>query len=127
MAVGMRAAEMGPPWMFRLPVPVLAAFSRLMLRRPGIAERATALTADFAIVEFNADRLSDFAAVGVPTLLIDGMATRPYLQKAVAELARTIPGARHVTLEGLTHGATQNRNEYGRPEAVAPVMADFLV
>ena len=68
----MRSAEMGPPWMFRLPVPVLAAFARLMLRRPGIAERATALTADFAIVEFNADRLSDFAAVGVPTLLIDG-------------------------------------------------------
>ncbi|MBK9739267.1 MAG: alpha/beta hydrolase [Actinobacteria bacterium] len=126
MAVGMRAAEMGPPWMFRLPIPVLAAFARLMLRRPGIAERAAALTADFAIVELNADRLSDFAAVGAPTLLIDGTETRPYLQKAVAELAHTIPGARHVRLEGLTHGATQNRDEYGRPGLVAPVMADFL-
>ena len=126
MAVGMRSAEMGPTWMFRLPVPVLAAFARLMLRRPGIAERATALTADFAIVEFNADRLSDFAAVGVPTLLIDGTGSRPYLRKAVAGLAHTIPGARQVTLEGLNHGATQNRSEYGRPDAVAPVMADFL-
>jgi pimeloyl-ACP methyl ester carboxylesterase len=126
MAVGMRAAEMGPPWMFRMPVPVLSAFSRLMLGRPGIAERAAALTADFAIVERNAERLSDFATVDVPTLLIDGTATRPYLQKAVAELARTIPGARQVTLEGLTHGATQNRKEYGRPDAVAPVITDFL-
>lgn len=126
MAVGMRTAEMGPPWMFRLPVPVLAAFSRAALRRPGIAELATGLTADFAVVERNADRLADFAALDVPTLLLDGTATRPYLRRAVAELARTIPGARHVELDGLSHSATQNRKEYGRPDAVAPVMADFL-
>jgi pimeloyl-ACP methyl ester carboxylesterase len=126
MAVGMRTAEMGPPWMFRLPIPLLAAFSKIMLRRPGIADRAAGLTADFAVVERNAERLADFATVDVPTLLIDGSATRPYLQLAVHELARTIPGARHVTLEGLTHSATQNRNEYGRPDAVAPVMTDFL-
>lgn len=126
LAVGMRTAEMGPPWMFRLPIPVLAAFSRIMLRRPGIADRAAALTADFAVVERNAEHLADFATLDVPTLLIDGTATRPYLRKAVAELARTIPGARHVTLEGLTHSATQNRNEYGRPDAVAPLMSDFL-
>ena len=126
MAVGMRAAEMGPPWMFRMPVPVLAAFSRIMLGRPGIAERAAALTADFAIVERNADHLSDFATVNVPTLLINGTGSRPYLRKAVAGLAHTIPGARQVTLEGLNHGATQNRKEYGRPDLVAPVMADFL-
>ena len=43
-----------------LSIAVLAAFARLMLRRPGIAERAAALTADFAIVELNADRLKAF-------------------------------------------------------------------
>jgi pimeloyl-ACP methyl ester carboxylesterase len=126
MAVGMRTAEMGPPWMFRLPIPVLAAFSRIMLRRPGIADQAGALIADFAVVERNAEHLTDFADLDVPTLLINGTSTRPYLRCAVAELARTIPGARHVTLEGLTHSATQNRNEYGRPDDVAPVMSDFL-
>ncbi len=126
MALGMRTAEMGPPWMFRLPVPVLAAFSRLMLGRPGIADRAAALTADFAIVQSNADHLTDFAALEVPTLLIDGTRTRPYLRAAVAGLARTIPDARQVTLDGLAHGATQNRNEYGRPDVVAPVISEFL-
>ncbi len=127
MAEGMRAAEMGPPWMFRLPKPMLAALSRGALRRPGVAERAAALPADFAVVVANAGRLSDFAALDTPSLVVDGTATRPYLRRAAAALAETIPLARHLTLDGLTHSATQNAQEYGHPDVVVQGIADFLV
>jgi len=136
MALAMRLAEMGPPWVFRLPTALLAAASRRMLAaddratstdgRAGLREPARALRADVAIVRENADRLEDFASIDVPTLLIDGTATRPYLRAAVAGLAAVIPGARHAELAGLTHSATQNRAERGRPDLVAPVLGEFF-
>ncbi len=125
-AIGMKAAEMGPAWMFGLPLPVLALASRGMLRDTGRRRMAQALPDDFAIVAANADRARDFAALRARTLLIDGTATRPYLRLAVATLAATIPGATHVELEGQWHSATQNTDEFGHPELVAPVLAEFF-
>lgn len=125
-ALGMKVAEMGPPWMFGLPVPVLALVSRGMLRDPRMRALAQALPDDVAVVRENADRLGDFAAVDVPTLLIDGTATRPYLRTATAALAAVIPGANHVELPGLWHSATQNTDEYGHPEIVAPMLREFF-
>jgi pimeloyl-ACP methyl ester carboxylesterase len=125
MAVAMRIAEMGPPWMFRLPIPLLAMMSRRMLT-PERKPLALALEADVAIIRANAERVDDFAAIATPTLVLDGTATRPYLRKAAAALAAAIPGARRVSLEGLFHAATQNRDEFGSPEAVLPTLLDFL-
>lgn len=125
-ALGMKVAEMGPPWMFGLPVPVLALVSRGMLRDPRMRALAQALPDDVAVVRENADRLEDFADLDVPTLLIDGTATRPYLRRATAALAVIIPGARHVELVGQWHSATQNASEYGHPELVAPVLREFF-
>ncbi len=125
MAVAMRIAEMGPPWMFRMPIPVLALMSRRMLtpeRRP----LALGLEADVAIIRANAERVADFAAIATPTLVLDGTSTRPYLRTAAAALAATIPGARSVSLEGLFHAATQNRDDFGSPDTVVPTLLDFL-
>ncbi|GIG41755.1 alpha/beta fold hydrolase [Cellulomonas phragmiteti] len=136
MAIAMRVAEMGPPWMFRLPTALLAAAARRMLaaddRAPAtegrvpVRELAHALRADFAIVRENADRLEELAAIGVPTLLLVGTATRPYLRTAVDRLTEVVPGARRVELVGLHHAATQNRAERGRPDLVAPVLREFF-
>ncbi len=125
MAVAMRIAEMGPPWMFRLPIPLLAVMSRRMLT-PDRLPLVLGLAADVAIIQANAERVADFAAITTPTLVLDGTATRPYLRKAAAAVAATIPGARRVSLDGLHHAATQNRDEYGSPEAVLPTVRDFL-
>lgn len=125
-ALGMKLAEMGPSWMFGLPVPMLALVSRGMVRKPRMRALAEALPDDVAVVRENADRLGDFAAVDVPTLLIDGTATRPYLRTATAALAAVIPGANHVELPGLWHSATQNTDEYGHPEIVAPMLREFF-
>jgi pimeloyl-ACP methyl ester carboxylesterase len=125
MAVAMRISEMGPPWMFGLPIPLLAMLSRRMLT-PDRLPLVLGLEADVAIVRANADRVADFAAVTTPTLVIEGTATRPYLRKAAAVLVEVIPGARRISLEGLHHGATQNRGEFGSPDAVLPVLQEFL-
>ena len=125
-ALGMKVAEMGPVWMFGLPLPVLTLASNGMLKDPRMKALTAALRADVTVVEENADRIVDFAAISIPTLLIDGSATRPYLRKSVSTLAETIPGARRVTVEGQWHSATQNANEYGHPELIAPLVEEFL-
>jgi pimeloyl-ACP methyl ester carboxylesterase len=125
MALSMRLSEMGPPWMFRLPLRVLAFASRRMLT-DSVRPLVLALPADMAIVRANSDRLGDFAGLAVATLVLSGSATRPYLRSAAAELAAAIPGARSVVLPGLFHAATQNRDEFGSPDAVASVLRDFL-
>ncbi|HEX5335772.1 MAG TPA: alpha/beta fold hydrolase [Propionicimonas sp.] len=125
MAVAMRIAEMGPPWMFRLPIPLLAMMSKRMLT-PEREPLALGLEADVAIIRANAEHVADFAAIATPTLVLDGTATRPYLRKAAAALTATIPGAQRVSLEGLFHAATQNRDEFGSPDAVLPTLLDFL-
>ncbi|HEY3340225.1 MAG TPA: alpha/beta fold hydrolase [Propionicimonas sp.] len=125
MAVAMKIAEMGPPWMFGLPIPLLAVMSRRMLT-PERKPVARGLEADVAIIRASAERVGDFAAITTPTLVLDGTATRPYLRKAAAALTAVIPGARQVSLEGLFHAATQNRDEFGSPDAVAPTLLDFL-
>jgi pimeloyl-ACP methyl ester carboxylesterase len=125
MAVAMRISEMGPPWMFRLPIAILAAMSRRMLttdRKP----LARALAADVAIVSANADRVGEFAGITAPTLVVNGTATRPYLVAGAEALAAVIPGSRRLLLKGQHHGATQNRDQYGHPEIVVAAIQDFL-
>jgi pimeloyl-ACP methyl ester carboxylesterase len=126
MALGMKVAEMGPAWMFGLPVPVLAAFSRGQLRSSRMVSLAAGLGADLAVVRDNADRQGEFAGITAQTLLIDGTATRPYLRAAVAALTHIIPSARHVELPGQRHSVTGNTADRGRPQLVAPVLAEFF-
>jgi hypothetical protein len=59
-------------------------------------------------------------------LVIDGTRTRPYLRDAVEAMAATIPGARRVSIPGADHRATQTRAEWGKPERVAPTLAEFF-
>lgn len=136
MAIAMKVAQMGPSWMFGLPTPLLAAVSRRMLTAddrgepaPGashLRELAHALTADFTVVTENAGTAADFAGITIPTLLLEGTRTRPYLRTAVAALAAELPHARRVELPGLGHGATQDRARWGRPDLVAPHLLEFF-
>ncbi|MBN9241067.1 MAG: hypothetical protein BGO97_15250 [Micrococcales bacterium 70-64] len=136
MAIAMKVAQMGPSWMFGLPTPLLTAVSRRMLTdddrsepAPGashLRELAHALTADFTVVTENAGTAADFAGITIPTLLLEGTRTRPYLRTAVAALAAELPHARRVELPGLGHGATQDRAQWGRPDLVAPHLLEFF-
>jgi len=56
--------------------------------------------------------------IGVPTLVLDGEKTLPFIHPAADRIAQLIPGAQRKTLPGQTHQAS--------PEVVAPVLTEFF-
>ena len=148
LVTAMRAAEMGPSPLLRLPRPVLRFLARRMLAarpraygpvaepgqgtepamltepamvtEPAMRDLAYALRADFAIVAGAADRLAAFRTITTPVLLVDGTRTRPYLRAAVEALARTIPDGRRVSLAGTDHGVTRTESSGGARSAWRP-------
>lgn len=58
------------------------------------------------------------AAVTIPTLVMAGGATFPFIQAAAVALAGALPNGRQRTLEGQTHEVA--------PEALAPVLVEFF-
>jgi pimeloyl-ACP methyl ester carboxylesterase len=135
LVTAMLAAEMGPPIFARMPRPLLRLLTAAMLRStdardpngaPTMRDLAPALRHDFGVVEEQAGRLSEFAAIDAPVLVMAGTRTRPYLRAAAEALSATIGGARLVDLPGLDHGATANVGERGTPSAVAPALHEFF-
>jgi pimeloyl-ACP methyl ester carboxylesterase len=60
------------------------------------------------------------ARIAVPTLLIAGANTFPWLATATEQAAQAVPGARYVSLEGQDHGVLH------RPEALLACLREFL-
>lgn len=58
------------------------------------------------------------ARLAVPTLVLDGGMSYPFMHATASALAKAIPHAQHRTLEGQTHEVA--------PEAIAPVLAAFF-
>jgi pimeloyl-ACP methyl ester carboxylesterase len=135
LVTGMLAAEMGPPWMLKLPRPVLELMTSAMLRmenrRPpanGVAWRTLAPTlhTDGRILADMDGPIARFADVRAAVLLIGGSASRTYLTRALDVLEPLLPNARRVELAGLDHGAANNRDQRGHPEVVAAELRPFF-
>jgi pimeloyl-ACP methyl ester carboxylesterase len=62
-----------------------------------------------------------FAALGVPTLLLGGADSPPFVQESTHAVAAAIPGSRVVRLEGQQHVAMDSA-----PELFAATVLDFL-
>jgi pimeloyl-ACP methyl ester carboxylesterase len=58
------------------------------------------------------------AMVSVPTLLMDGSESFPFMHITATALAKAIPNAQHHTLQGQTHEVAS--------EALAPVLIEFF-
>ncbi|HKY55681.1 MAG TPA: hypothetical protein VJM08_15295, partial [Anaerolineales bacterium] len=58
------------------------------------------------------------AKVSVPTLVMDGSESFPFMHETVVALAKAIPNAQHRTLEGQTHEVDS--------KAIEPVLAQFF-
>jgi pimeloyl-ACP methyl ester carboxylesterase len=59
------------------------------------------------------------ARVSVPTLIMNGGASYPFMRVAAGELAQAIPNAQHRILEGQTHEVA--------PDVLASVLHDFFI
>jgi hypothetical protein len=62
--------------------------------------------------------VDEMSAVRVPTLVLDGGSSPQWIRNAAHQLAKTVRGARHCTLEGQAHAVA--------PEALAPVLGGFF-
>lgn len=73
---------------------------------PAMEAMAHTIPYEFDLVDDgNAMPTARLATIGVPTLAIDGGASPDWARHSVREVASAIPGARHLTLDGQTHGA----------------------
>jgi len=90
---------------------------RLMQRqKPGV------LHADFSACNDYSEGLARAAQVGCPALLILGRRDAMTPARAALEIARAIPGARTVTLEGSGHNLMGEK-----PDEVLDALREFLV
>jgi pimeloyl-ACP methyl ester carboxylesterase len=89
---------------------------------PALEAVAHTLAYDFTImgdtVSGSPLPLRRWAAVTVPTLVMDGGASPAYLRNGVQALVDVLPNARRQTLEGQTHGVA--------PEVLVPVLRQFF-
>jgi hypothetical protein len=58
------------------------------------------------------------ARVAVPTLVLDGSQSFPFMHTTAVQLAKTIPNAQQRTLEGQTHEVDS--------KAIAPTLIEFF-
>jgi hypothetical protein len=135
MVTAMRGSEMGPRWFRALPKALTARFVSMGMKQeakqpareyPTMRELAPTLHYDFAIVSESSGRLDDYRSIRADVLLMGGSKSPAFLKRALDDLARVVPGARRVELDGLDHGASWNSDRRGRPEPVAPVLRRFF-
>jgi pimeloyl-ACP methyl ester carboxylesterase len=139
MVTAMLGAQMGPGFLSAVPRALLVRMCRRQLAKdaavapaPGrvvLPDLVHALSQDFRIVTEQAGGLDDFRAIDpnmTRVLVMAGTRTRPYLRAAADALGGTVPGGRLTLLPGTNHGATQNRDQWGKPQIVADAVATFL-
>ena len=131
LVTGMRAAQMGPAFIRKLPRPLLERMTKAMMDRtdgglPSFRELADTLPYDGRIVDAAAESVDRYAAISVPTLLLGGSKSPAYLKTALAALERTLPDTRRVELRGVDHGVTENADRRGKPELVAAELRRFF-
>jgi pimeloyl-ACP methyl ester carboxylesterase len=86
--------------------------------RPGLEAIAHTLAYDAAIIGDRSRPARLLAAVTVPTLVITGEQSPPFLRNAAHAAAQTLPNGRLAVLPGQGHDIN--------PDATAPAMAEFL-
>jgi pimeloyl-ACP methyl ester carboxylesterase len=85
---------------------------------PGFEAVAPTLAYDLSILSDGVVPVGRAAAVSVPTLLMTGGNTFPFMHESARLLAETMPNAQHRILPGLTHDAPA--------DAIAPNLIEFF-
>ncbi|MBM7783973.1 alpha/beta fold hydrolase [Tenggerimyces flavus] len=135
MVAAMKAAQLGPPALSRLPDFVLRPLVRLGMRAeersaaPGsftMRQAAPTVAGDFRLVREAAGRASRYAEISASVLLLGGGQSPPYLKDGLATLERVLPVRQRVEFPRLGHGGSGNAAQRGNPLTVAGAMRTFL-
>lgn len=119
VAAGRRgdAVELYQTWAVGLPEDVVAQLRHAPFR-PALEAIAHTLAYDAAIIGDLSLPAELLARMTIPTLVITGEQSPPFLRNAAQAVVAALPNAQLAVLPGQTHDVN--------PEATAPVMADFL-
>ena len=135
LVTAMRGAEIGPAFFRALPKALTARLVEMGMAQeakrpagtyPTMSELAPTLHADFAIVTASSGRLDDYHSIRAEVLLMGGSKSPAFLKRALADVARVLPGAKRVELDGLDHSASWNSDVRGHPEPVASELRRFF-
>jgi len=135
LITAMRGAEMGPGWFRALPKALTARLAMMGMAQeakkaagpyPTMRELSSTLHAEFAIVTESSGRIDDYRSIRSEVLLMGGSKSPVFLKRALADLARVLPGARRVELAGSDHAASWNSDVRGHPEPVARELRRFF-
>lgn len=135
LALGLKAIQMGPPIMARMPHWLLKAGTRMMMAREDkkaregdvtMRELAPTLHYDTQLL-IESEDLRRFRDIKAKVLLMSGERSPDYLKTAVTALEKTLPNlAGRVDLPGVAHGGSSNRNRGGKPKIVAAELHKFF-
>lgn len=100
-----------------IPDPIVAQLRNAPFR-PALEAMAHTLIYETTIMDYGAAMSAFAAKVRQPVLAIAGGASAPVMREVAETLARTLPSARSVTLDGATHDIV--------PESLGPVLVPFL-
>lgn len=89
---------------------------------PGLADLAPTIAYDFAVMEHGTEQGATptalLSTINVPTLVLAGTATAPFMIDAAHRIVKLLPNATFTELPDQHHAVP--------PEVLAPVVADFL-
>lgn len=127
-------AETAPALIRILPFPLAQLLARGVLwadnRRPGptakLADLLPGIRYDFNAVGGMDGKMSTFASLDKPMLLLSGTRSPEFLRESIRSLEDVLPRARLVELQGLSHSGPWNRSRGGRPAIVAGALRAFF-
>ena len=96
------AAELFLTQVVQMPAQVVQGMRAAPFWR-GLEALAHTLSYDVRITARGPARLAEVSQLAVPTLLLQGSASPPWMREAIARLGAAIPGATQRTLQGQTH------------------------
>ena len=99
--------------------PDFVAFARAQPWWAAQEARAHTLAYDATIMGDYVLPTAKVATIKVPTLVIDGGASMPFMRPTADALAQAMPDAQRRTLDGQSHNVS--------PEVLAPVLAEFFL
>ncbi|MBL7261567.1 alpha/beta fold hydrolase [Paractinoplanes lichenicola] len=121
----LRTAGTAPAPLRMLPGPVARLLAAAVLKAdPGMRDLLPGIRYDFNVVGGMDGKMTDFAHLDKPMLLLSGTKSPAFLRTAIRELAGVLPRATHVEFDGLDHAGPWNS---GRPDLVAAALREFFL
>jgi hypothetical protein len=135
MVAAMKASEMGPPFLRKVPTMLLAPMVTMAMRgearKPAgeyilMADLARTLHYDFTAVVEAAGSPERFETIDTQVLLMSASRSPRYLAAALDTLEKRLPHVSRVQFAGLDHAASWNSDRGGNPRPVADALSSFF-